>query len=83
MSADARLTAHDDAFGNITHVFTADGPLSELRVEVEGAVETQNTDGVVRGAVERFPPSLFLRDTALAPANFRDLRVCAKNSRCE
>jgi len=66
---DARLAAHEDAFGNITHVFTADGPLSELRVEVDGQVETQNTAGVVRGTVERFPPSLYLRDTALTQAD--------------
>ena len=66
---DARLAAHEDAFGNITHVFTADGPLEDLRVEVDGAVETQSADGVVRGTVERFPPSLFLRDTALTQAD--------------
>src|SRR6202161_975394 len=66
---DARLAAHEDAFGNITHVFTADGPLQELRVEVDGEVELQNTDGVVRGTVESFPPSLFLRDTALTQAD--------------
>lgn len=66
---DARLAAHEDAFGNITHVFTVDGPLDELRVEVDGQVDTQNTDGVVRGTVERFPPSLFLRDTALTQAD--------------
>jgi transglutaminase-like putative cysteine protease len=66
---DARLAAHEDAFGNIAHVFTADGPLEELRVEVDGEVETQNADGVVRGSVERFPPSLFLRDTALTQAD--------------
>jgi transglutaminase-like putative cysteine protease len=69
VTPDARLAAHEDAFGNITHVFTADGPLDELRVEVDGQVETQNTDGVVRGTVERFPPSLFLRDTALTQAD--------------
>jgi len=69
LSADARLAAHEDAFGNITHVFTADGPLDELAVEVAGEVETQNTNGVVRGAIERFPPSLFLRDTALTQAD--------------
>ena len=66
---DARLAAHEDAFGNITHVFTTDGPLEELRVEVDGEVETQNVNGVVRGSVERFPPSLFLRDTALTQAD--------------
>lgn len=65
VSLDVKLQAHEDAFGNLTHVFTADGPLSELNVRVTGEVETQNTDGVVRGAVERFTPSLFLRETPL------------------
>ncbi len=64
-SPQARLAAHEDAFGNITHVCTADGPVGETLVEIDGEVETQNTDGVVRGAVERFPPNLFLRDTPL------------------
>jgi len=69
VSADTRLAAHEDAFGNLTHVFAADGPFAQLSVEVDGEVETQNTDGVVRGAVERFPPSLYLRDTALTQAD--------------
>lgn len=69
VTPDARLAAHEDAFGNITHVFSADGPLAELKVEVEGQVETQNTDGIVRGTVERFPPSLFLRDTSMTHAD--------------
>jgi transglutaminase-like putative cysteine protease len=69
VTPDVRLAAHDDAFGNITHVFTAGGPLDELRVEVEGQVETQHTDGIVRGTVERFPPSLYLRDTVLTQAD--------------
>ncbi len=69
VSADTRLAAHEDAFGNITHVFSADGPFSELSVEVDGEVETQNTNGIVRGTVERFAPSLFLRDTALTQAD--------------
>jgi transglutaminase-like putative cysteine protease len=73
VAPDAHLAARDDAFGNITHVFTADGPLDELRVEVDGEVETQNTDGVVRGTVERFPPSLFLRDTVLTES---DSAIC-------
>jgi transglutaminase-like putative cysteine protease len=34
-------------------------------VLVEGEVETRDTNGVVLGAVERFPPSLYLRATAL------------------
>src|SRR5580700_4350040 len=69
VSADARLAGHEDAFGNLTHVFSADGPFGELSVEVDGEVETQNTNGIVRGTVERFGPSLFLRDTALTQAD--------------
>ncbi len=69
VSADARLNAHEDAFGNLSHVFTADGPLDALSVKVDGEVETQNTEGVVRGTLERFPPSLFLRDTLLTQAD--------------
>jgi transglutaminase-like putative cysteine protease len=69
VAPDARLAAHEDAFGNLTHVFTTDGPLDALTVEVDGEVETQNSNGVVRGTVERFPPSLFLRDTRLTEAD--------------
>ena len=69
VSADAKLVGHEDAFGNFTHVFTADGPLEELSVTVDGEVETQDTDGLIRGAVERFPPTLFLRDTSLTRAD--------------
>ncbi|MCK0198505.1 transglutaminase family protein [Ancylobacter sp. 6x-1] len=65
VSESCRLQAHDDAFGNITHTFAIDGPIEELRVLVEGEVETQDTSGVVRGTVERFHPSLFLRQTEL------------------
>jgi transglutaminase-like putative cysteine protease len=69
VSPDARLSAREDAFGNITHVFSAAGPFRELSVAVEGEVETHGTDGVVRGTVERFPSSLFLRQTALTEAD--------------
>jgi transglutaminase-like putative cysteine protease len=69
VSADCRLQVHEDAFGNIAHAFTTEGPSAELRVLVEGEVETQITHGVVRGAVERFPPSLYLRETPLTRAD--------------
>jgi len=69
VSGDQRLQQHEDAFGNITHTFTADGPLESLRVGVEGEVETQETAGVIEDSVERFPPSLFLRPTALTHAD--------------
>jgi transglutaminase-like putative cysteine protease len=65
ISDECRLDHHEDAFGNIAHTFTAEQSLTELSVTVDGEVETQDTDGIVRGAIERFPPSLFLRETAL------------------
>jgi transglutaminase-like putative cysteine protease len=65
VSEDCRLEPHEDAFGNQTHTFTVDGPLNELRIGVTGEVETQDMSGVVRGTLERFPPSLFLRDSLL------------------
>jgi transglutaminase-like putative cysteine protease len=65
ISADCPLTSHIDAFGNITHTFTAEGPLDELSVRVEGEADLDDTHGVVAGTVEPFPPSLFLRETPL------------------
>lgn len=65
LSEDCQLHEHEDAFGNITHTFTAEGPLDRLTVAVDGEVDTQDTHGVVRNAVERFPPSFFLRETDL------------------
>ena len=69
ISADCRLEPQEDAFGNIVHAFSTDGPLAELHILAEGEVETQDTAGVVRGAVERFTPSLFLRETPLTRAD--------------
>lgn len=65
VSQDCQLHQHEDAFGNIGHVFSAEGPFDELTVTVAGIVDTQDTHGIVAGAIERFPPSLYLRETAL------------------
>ncbi len=80
ISADCRVDAQEDSFGNLTHTFTVEGPVSELNVHVEGEVDTDDTHGVVRGAIERFPPALFLRETPLtAPdAAIRDFAAAAK-----
>jgi transglutaminase-like putative cysteine protease len=65
VSEDCRLEPFEDAFGNLTHSFTVDGPVNELRIAVDGEVDTQDTHGIVRGTLERFPPSLYLRETGL------------------
>jgi transglutaminase-like putative cysteine protease len=63
------LHQREDAFGNIMHSFTADGPFDELRIAVEGTVDTTDTQGVVTGTVEPFPPGLYLRETPLTQAD--------------
>jgi transglutaminase-like putative cysteine protease len=68
VSVDARLDMQHDAFGNITHVFSHDA-VTELSVKVSGMIETQDTGGVMKGTVERFPPSFFLRPTSLTDAS--------------
>jgi len=65
LSEDCLLHQHEDAFGNIIHTFTAEGPFKTLAVEVNGEVDTQNSNGLVSGAVERFPPQFYLRETPL------------------
>jgi transglutaminase-like putative cysteine protease len=62
---DCRLSAAEDAFGNVTHTFSLEETLSELTLLVEGEVRTFDTAGVVRGSLERFPPELYLRTTSL------------------
>jgi transglutaminase-like putative cysteine protease len=76
---DCRLRQSEDAFGNVLHCFTADGPFESLTTLVEGEVETFDTAGVVSDAIERFPAELFLRETALTAAdtNLRDFARAA------
>lgn len=66
---DCRLEQSADAFGNTMHSFTVEGPLDELLIVAEGRVETSETNGVVAGQVEKFPPIVFLRETALTAAS--------------
>src|ERR1043165_8277677 len=62
---DCRLDAHEDAFGNITHTFTPEVPFAERCVQVEGKGALKETGGLLPAAIERFPPSLYLRPTPL------------------
>src|SRR3954470_8596521 len=69
VTEELRSGVHEGAVGNITHTFTAEGPFDELGVQVAGEVDVQDTGGIVRGAIERFPPSLYLRATPLTEAD--------------
>ncbi len=62
---DATLRRGEDAFGNVVHACSHDGPLDSVTIAAEGVVETHDAAGVVRGLAEKFPLDVFLRD---APA---------------
>jgi transglutaminase-like putative cysteine protease len=62
---DCSLKAGRDEFGNVTHTFSARGPLSEVRILATGEIDTFDTAGIVRGTVEPLPLEVFLRDTPL------------------
>jgi transglutaminase-like putative cysteine protease len=69
LDVDCLMSPSEDAFGNIVHTFNAEGPLQHAGIVVEGEVETFDAAGIVRGALERFPPPLYLRETPLTAAD--------------
>ncbi|MBS7696025.1 MULTISPECIES: transglutaminase family protein [unclassified Chelatococcus] len=69
VDVDGRLRLGEDSLGNITHTLSLAGPLAGVTVSVNGEVETVDTQGVVRGTVERFPDAVYLRTTPLTEAD--------------
>ncbi len=65
VDADCRLEKGEDAFGNVTHMFSVEGPIKEMSVTTEGEVETTDGNGMVRDTVERFPLSFWKRPSSL------------------
>ena len=66
VDADGSLQLGTDVFGNWTHTFYAEHPITKLTLKVAGEVETVDTGGVIRGANEPLPPVLYLRTTGLS-----------------
>lgn len=66
---DCRLDSTIDPFGNVIQSFTTDGKLDGLAITALGEVETHDMAGMVRGQSERFPETLFLRDTSLTASD--------------
>jgi transglutaminase-like putative cysteine protease len=63
---DARLKSTEDHFGNVVHTLTAQGPIEELVLSVEGEVETEGHRGRgKRHGSSGSPPPVFLRETSL------------------
>jgi transglutaminase-like putative cysteine protease len=66
---DASLRPSEDAFGSVVHALSWHKPVERLTASAVGEVETNDAVGVVRGAVETSPPTMFLRASPLAQAN--------------
>lgn len=64
-SVDGHMTEREDGFGNVVHWFSPDEPTDALTVRVTGEVDTLESHGIVRGAVERLPDAFYLRETDL------------------
>lgn len=69
IDADCRLERDEDAYGNITHIFSIDGPIERMRILVDGEIDTSGGEGVVRGTFERFPLGYWTSDTPLTTAD--------------
>lgn len=68
IDADGRLQRDEDAYGNITHTFSIDGPINELTITVNGEIDVSDDAGVVRGTYERFPVAYWMSPTPLTEA---------------
>jgi transglutaminase-like putative cysteine protease len=67
---DSALRESEDAHGNVVTTFSHHGPpIEKLTVWAGGEIETTDSAGVVRGAVERLPPEMYLRESPLAHVN--------------
>ncbi len=78
-SVDGGFRASEDSFGNLTHVFSADGAISELVVRVSGEVDSFDTHGIVTGTHEHVPDGVFLRETPLTAPD-EALRAFARDA---
>jgi transglutaminase-like putative cysteine protease len=69
IDADCRLERDEDAYGNITHTFSIDGPIDTMRITVDGEVDIASDAGIVRGSLERFPLAYWTSETPLTLAS--------------
>lgn len=66
---DCVLRQSEDSLGNIVHTLSYARPIEQIGVTAEGEVETFDTAGIIRGAVEPLAPDIYLRASSRAEAN--------------
>ena len=69
IAAPGRTSAQVDAYGNIVHLLTLDEPHREIRIVVNGVVETDDAEGVSLPDEGKIAPLTFLAETPLTRAD--------------
>jgi transglutaminase-like putative cysteine protease len=69
ITAPGRSHSQIDAHGNVVHLLTVDEPHREIRIVVDGIVETSDTEGVGVADDGRLSPLAYLADTPLTKAD--------------
>ncbi|MGC2787924.1 MAG: transglutaminase family protein [Roseiarcus sp.] len=69
VDADGALRETEDAHGNVLTSYSHYGPIERVTISASGEVETGDAAGVVKGAAERLPAEMYLRESPLAHAN--------------
>ncbi len=69
VDCDCRLRHGDDAYGNVVDTVSSEEPLESMKIVAQGEIITSDTSGILRNALERFPPDFYLRDTPLTETN--------------
>lgn len=69
VDCDARMTNHQDGFGNATTMLYCEGPVDRIELTVSGEVVTSSSGGVLHGTTETLPPRFFLRTTPTTVAD--------------
>jgi len=61
----ASASEYVDAYGNLTRLLTLEGAHRDIRIAVEGEVETSAEDTPPPSLTQRVPPNVFLQETPL------------------
>jgi len=69
VDCDARLKHSTDGFGNILSMLYLAGPIERIGLRVTGEILTEDRAGVVSGAIETLPSTVYSRATELTTAD--------------
>jgi transglutaminase-like putative cysteine protease len=79
IAAPGRQYAQIDAYGNVVHLLTLDEPHREIRIVVNGVVETDDTAGLRLADEGRLSPLAYVAETPLTRADEAITRFAARS----